>query len=289
MSELPIVSRKWRRSRARSQGALAASLLAAILVLLSWTTPTHASPDTEACLSSAEHGELEKKRGALARARTTLGVCASDDCPAPVRAMCRLYLDEIGSMIPTLEITARDDHRKVLDDVRITIDDIEAAADGDGTFAVDPGTHVVRVRHGTRIEEAEVEVAVGQKRTPVAIVFTVPVVAERPAAAARRPSSVDTAAPESRRTRSFEIAPWIAGGLGLAALGGAGVFGVRWLGATDCKPGCSPSEVDDIQRNALVADVLVGVGVVALGVATALFLSTRTTRTARSAAPAIVW
>ena len=217
--------------------------------------------ETEGCLDAAERGEQLKKRGALTAARRELATCARDVCPGPVKSLCRAYLDEVMSSLPTLEVVARDGAGRTLSDVRVIIDGRGSVGDEDGSYPVDPGARLVRVEGGGLAEERLVTVAVGQKRTPVLVVL-----GARPPAPAPPPSP---ARAEARRS----VLPWVVGGLGGLALAGSGVFALRWSSDATCRPACSPAETDRVRTDAVVTDVFLGVGLVAIGTAVVLFLS----------------
>jgi hypothetical protein len=68
-------------------------------------------------------------------------------------------------------------------------------------------------------------------------------------------------------------ASWLLGGVGVAAMGVFGYFGVRGMLDADhlrstCVPACSSSDVADVHTKLVVADVALGVGVVSLVAAT---------------------
>jgi hypothetical protein len=72
--------------------------------------------------------------------------------------------------------------------------------------------------------------------------------------------------------------PWILGGIGLAALGSFVGFGLSGRGDYfdldhTCSPHCTSADTSSMQTKLLVADISLGVSVVALTVATVLFLS----------------
>lgn len=101
-----------------------------------------------------------------------------------------------------------------------------------------------------------------------------------PPVATRPPDEVAPApiAPPPPRGRRITTATWIAGGVGLAALAGAAGFG--WSARQqflDCEDrgDCDAGERDRIASHALVADVALGVGVVAVGVAAWRYLGSR--------------
>ncbi len=71
---------------------------------------------------------------------------------------------------------------------------------------------------------------------------------------------------------------YVLGGLGVAGFGVFTAFGLMGLSAKSeldaraCKPACPGADVDDARKKFLVADVGLGVGVVSLALAAAVFL-----------------
>jgi hypothetical protein len=169
---------------------------------------------------------------------------------------------------------------------------------------VDPG-HVQIVASAPGYKTVRIAVAIGAHRDKKTI--TIPEL-ERSgkAASSRRPEptvSADEAArsptppPDSGTTHGPGALPWVVGGVGAAALVTGGVFGVLALRSnSDAKTlcpthqGCATDALNAADRRdqeALVANIGVGVGVVALGVATYLFISGSHRRAARTEAPAL--
>jgi hypothetical protein len=77
--------------------------------------------------------------------------------------------------------------------------------------------------------------------------------------------------PEETAKRSGSVLPWIIGGVGVAAIGGAGLL--TYWGRKDnaslsaCRPNCAVGATDKIKMRYLEADIALGVGVAALGAA----------------------
>jgi len=197
-----------------------------------------------------------QKRGQLVGARKSFLTCAAATCPAAVRDVCRKHLDEVDLALPTIAVRVTRDGRDVA--VPVKIDGKPVAEGPDGTIPADPGPRRVEVNVDGRTLERLVELRVGAKRTPVVFEIAPP----------PRPVEIVKAAPPPSRTASYVV-----GGVGVAALVGSGVFGFKWLADASCRPNCSPAEVDRIETDALVTDVLLGTGLVALGVATVLWLT----------------
>jgi hypothetical protein len=78
---------------------------------------------------------------------------------------------------------------------------------------------------------------------------------------------------------------WIAGGVGVLGLASFGIFAAK--GAHDrleshCDTGCPTSEKNSVDAQLLAADISLGVGLVALGIATWMYLARPTVQRAAS-------
>jgi hypothetical protein len=137
-------------------------------------------------------------------------------------------------------------------------------------MAVDPGEHVLRYETaGYPPVEDHVVIAAGDRNRVLSVRF---------AQAAAVPVLPATPAPTSRGP-AVPIATWVFGGVAVAAFATEAYFGIAGLdqrsrdlsGPDHCSPQCSSSEKSSIQTKFIVADVSLGVGVVAAGLATYFF------------------
>jgi hypothetical protein len=85
---------------------------------------------------------------------------------------------------------------------------------------------------------------------------------------------------------------WPLGGLGLAGIGTFAYFGLSGKaeentlrGKTGCAPSCTPEETDPVRTKFLIANVSLGVGIVALGAATIIAFLHQSAAPAAPAAP----
>ena len=93
------------------------------------------------------------------------------------------------------------------------------------------------------------------------------------------PPSNPTPPPGGETAKEGSIVPaLVVGGIGVLALGSFAIFGLG--GKSDvnnlentCKPHCAESDVDKARTKLIIADISLGVGIVALGVATYLILT----------------
>lgn len=230
--------------------------------------------EAEACIGAIERGEPLKKRGQLVAARQELAGCAKATCPAAVRDMCRAYLDQVDSSMPTLEVAARNDQQRIPPaELTVSVDGKAPSPAPDGTYAVDPGARTVRVTYRGAQRESLIEVAPGKKRIPVVFLFESPPPPPEPGAAP---------APEERRS----VVPAVAlGALGVLALGGSAAFAFKWSHDAECRPRCAPDETSRVRTDAIVTDVLAGVGIVAAGAAIVWLVTAPAPRTSARREP----
>jgi hypothetical protein len=229
--------------------------------------------NVEQCLSAEENGERFKKQGRLVEARQNFATCARESCPGKVRDLCRKYAGEVDEILPTIVVTARDGENKELAGVKISVDGVDVTPGADGTLAVDPGARTVRVVRNGESRQKLVEVVAGNKRTPVVLIFEAPPPPPKAPPLALAPTPQPVASPRENGGSSGPVWPWIVGGIGVASLATSGVFGLKWMSDSKCSPSCSPDEVDRVRTGAIVTDVFLGVGIVALGIATIGFLT----------------
>lgn len=225
------------------------------------------------CLQASEKGQDARERGALRAARAHFVACAADSCLKTMRVDCARWLDELETSIPTIVVGARDGSGADLFDVRVKVDgepveDVQAGR----PIVLDPGPHVVRFERGKapllEVREVKVLLRTGERNRSVVATMT----------GREGPRDTDRDEGSSRRASSVPTASWIFGGIGVLALGSFGTFAV--LGAqekarlrTTCSPGCSDTEVSTLRTDYLVADISLGVGIVALGLATYFLLT----------------
>jgi hypothetical protein len=107
-----------------------------------------------------------------------------------------------------------------------------------------------------------------------------PAAAEAPRSLMSEQASSEESAPEAPQADSKGgpgALPYVVGGAGVAAIG-LGALMIVWGNKdndqlTQCQPNCSQDSVDHIKSLYTTADISIGVGVAALGVATYLFVT----------------
>src|SRR6185312_351133 len=153
---------------------------------------------------------------------------------------------------------------KVFSTDELLVDGLDGRA-----FELDPGKYKLRfVYPGGEVLSSDVVVREGEKNR------LIQVRKDKPAASAA------TRDETAREPKSLGPAPWIAAGLGVAALASGVTLGVMGSSKRDtleqCKPYCPASDqstYDGAKGLFLGADISFGVAAVAAGVATWLFVS----------------
>jgi hypothetical protein len=191
---------------------------------------------------------------------------------------CVGWYSEVERQLPTVLVIATDAAGREIVDVRVSFDGsplLERLAGR--AVEVDPGEHVFRFEPADGPPaERRVVVHEGEKGQRIEVRL----------GASSSSSSSSSSGPRSmpersvgERTASPPIAAYAAGGVGLLALGSFAFFGLSGLHQREsllaCRGACADADVDALQRKFLIADVSLGISVVALGVATILWLTHR--------------
>jgi hypothetical protein len=240
------------------------SLFAAALGLWVSLSPEQAGaqPADDPCLTAPVDGQKLRRDGNLLDARDKFDLCGRKTCPDTIIQACMRWGSEVQSAIPSVVVVARDAAGGDVTDAQVSVDGQPPAPIMARALELNPGTHrFVFKRPGSPDVERQALVHEGEKNREVLVTFGA--VAQPPA----RPP--EPARPVSTLT-------WVLGGLGGVALIGSGTFGAMGLSARSsnhCDTGCTQPQYNDALTKLQVADVLLGVGVVALGAATWLYLT----------------
>ncbi len=251
------------------------SVVVTALVLLA-SPESHAQRPraVDACIASSESAQVDRNAGKLHDAKEKLARCLASDCPPLIRKDCETFLAEVDRTMPTVVFRVRSaDGADVVDAaIRVDAEPRPTAVDG-RVREIDPGPHDVEVT------------AAGRPPTHLRIVAEETVkgrVVEVTLAAAPAPAP----APAPERSPSREDAPrapitW-AGTIALGGVGvlGLGTFAVVGLGAdsdyraleSSCGTRCAPESTADVRDRFRVADVALGIGVVALAASALVYV-----------------
>ncbi|MDC0742866.1 hypothetical protein [Polyangium mundeleinium] len=242
--------------------------------------PSHAAPPDPArkaqCAAAFEEGQELEKAGRLVEARGKFVSCSDQACPAVVRDECATMLPRVESSLPTIVPGLRDAQGNDVVSAEVTLDGTVLTKTLDGQpIAVNPGPHTLRfVAPNAAPVERQVVVRVGEKNR----VITVDLEAKGAAEQASPDGGPDK--PAASGTSGKRVASYVLGGLGVVSLGAFAYLGIT--GKADLAglrdgcgrtQSCAEADVDAVKTKLLLADVSLGVGVVSLGVATALFFT----------------
>jgi len=222
------------------------------------------------CASAADQAQQLRDEGKYRRAREQLLVCARDVCPAPIKRDCLDWLSQMDSVAPTVVLGAKEGTRDLID-VRVSVDGQPLTEKLDGKpVPMDLGQHTFKFEYQGQVKEETVVVGAGQKGRNIAVVF---------GAAAPPPGPV--APPPPPHGDNSLVPAFIVGGIGVVGLVSFAIFGISGKsdvsdlrdGPNKCAPNCPESEVDSARTKLIVADISLGIGVVALAVATYMILT----------------
>jgi hypothetical protein len=227
--------------------------------------PLAVDPDVErkqACARAYEAAQHLRGRGKLRAARTELLACAQRECPAVAHDDCTRWLVEVEQSLPTLVFAIRDARGRDTTEVRVLFDGELLLPRLTGlAVPVDPGAHTLRfIVAGAPPRDVPVVLREGEKRRLVSLSFA--------------PPGADAAPPSERPTPAVVYVLGSIGLTGVATFMGLGIAGLVRENALrdDCAPSCSPGDVDAVRGMYVAGDVALGVGVIALGGALALYL-----------------
>jgi hypothetical protein len=249
----------------------------AVVLSMSLATRTVHALDAPACVQAAEEAQKLRKSGALLAAQDQLVACSDLDCPSVVRVACADWLGEVRKAIPSVVFAAKEAlPRCGGGDPAATRDvtDVDVSMDGrllthrlDGrAVSLDPGSHVFRFAladDSATPREETIQLREGEKLRAVSVVLD-----RRNAAPCPAPTP-----------RSAPVGAYMASAISGLSLGGFTYFAIsshvkyRNL-LKECAPTCDSQTSQPFLVEQDLADVFLGVGVVAAAVATWLFLST---------------
>lgn len=227
-----------------------------------------AEGDTKvACASAHEDAQLLMQKGALLQARTALRSCGRDECPALLRGDCMSMLSENEHNVPSIVIRAVADEGDLID-VTVRLDGKEAATRLTGApLDLDPGAHQLELTAPGRAPIAQtILVRAGEKNRPVTVSW-----------ATKKESTGTTEKPAVPMVRPVPALTYVFAGLGVVGAAGFVYFGSsgndKKSSLDGCAPVCAQSDVDEVKRDYLFANVALGVGGAGLIAAAVVFLT----------------
>jgi hypothetical protein len=199
----------------------------------------------EQCLTAFGQGQVFERRAKLKQARERLAACIDAECPAAVRGECGQLFQDVSKRIPTIVFDCKNATVSLTPRGALKLDGQAVTYDGKA-LEVDPGEHVFDLV-GAKPESFRATVLEGQ-----------------------RSQSIHFQCNEPPPPRAIALPLAL---LGVSALGfaGFGYFGVTGLSERSdlqaCRGHCPDADVDSAYYRFLAADISLGVGILALGVA----------------------
>jgi hypothetical protein len=225
-------------------------------------------PSSAECLAAYSDGQRARKTGEFAKAHELFAFCGGATCPNALHGDCQRWLSEVEAVTPTSVFQVLGAGDNELTDVRLQVGGNTHALDG-RAIAFDAGEHELRFfAAGHETLTQRVTFTEGEKLT-FRKVHLQPTSKAAPVSEGASPSPAeqnafaDAPAPEDEVSY---LPVLIGAGLGAVGVAGFSYFGLRARGADKdlsiCAPGCSTSRVEGIERDYLLANVSLGVGVV---------------------------
>lgn len=218
------------------------------------------------CIAAHEAGLSLRNEKKPHAARAKFVQCARNECPVVLRKECADLIATAEKEAPTVLLEAKDDKGGDTTAVKVSLDGNALVARLTGAAVeVEPGEHVFKFeRDDGKTIEQRVLVGEGEKNKKV--------VADYAALLPKKVVEEPHGARETPKKAEIPVISWVAGGVAVVALGSFTVFALTGKSkesdlASSCSPRCTDDEVSGPKTSYLIADVSLGVGIVAAAVA----------------------
>jgi hypothetical protein len=230
--------------------------------------PARAEVSKELCVQAYADAQSLRAEGSLLEARARLQQCAQIECPAALARDCTQWLAEVEQNVPSVvfAVTDQDGHDIAGAKVRAGARVVAERTDGQ-PVALNPGLYTFSIEaEGYAPERQELVIRQSEKSRMVRVPLT----------RLSPPLTADALDPDPvPRERGFVLpAPAIAlGATALAGVAGFAYFGLTGMSKRDdaerCEMNCR-GLIDDGKRDYVIADISLGVAVLAAGSAVLL-------------------
>jgi hypothetical protein len=226
--------------------------------------------DAQVCIAAHADGQVLRDQRKLLDARDKFVACVAEKCPALVRKDCAEFLKKIETSVPSVVLAGVDAQGRDTTQVSVKIDGQPVASELQSTaIPLDPGQHQFEftARDGA-VQQVTLVLREAEKHRRVVADFRPPIAPVPP-----------PVAPEHTESSGPPVMAFVLGGVGLAALGSFAYFATSGRSIEneldECKPNCEGEQdrIDSMRTRYVIADVSLGVSVVALGVGTYLWLA----------------
>ncbi len=223
------------------------------------------------CANAYESAQEQRLAENYLLARNQLLLCRDPRCPEFISQACTSWLVDVNATIATVIFEVRRDGQS-LTEVSVLRDGVRLLERIDGDpLELDPGQHrFVLLIPGQPPIERQLTLLPAEKNRLVRVLVQ---------------KSPEPSPPIEARSQDASSLPWVFGGvgvLGLSAFAGLAAYGAnREAELRDsCAPDCRTAELDSVRRAYLFADISLGIGLLGLGTATTLFLTSDTSNQA---------
>lgn len=239
---------------------------------------------SDPCLTAPVEGQKLQRAGKLLEARQSFATCARSTCPGVVSKACKRWLSQVNADVPSVRLSARDDHGQELRGIQVSIDGKPAVPLASSPVELDPGKHKFVFHSGGSADQTRYVVLEDDgTTTQVSVTFPSAPPPERSESSPHVEQGTQKKPGEPKRP--VPVASWVLGGVGSAALLGFATFGTLGLvqrGSSNCAQSAPPSTFDSCQTGVhdkfRGADISLAIGVVALGAATWLYVERPTVK-----------
>lgn len=239
------------------------------LAVATSATRAHADP-VEECANAASRGQTLRDGGQLLEARSAFGKCVETSCPAALRKDCSEWFTDVEQRTPSVVVRIVGLDGKDALDATATLDGTPVTLDG-RAIPVNPGRHTVVAERPRGLRaQTTIMLSEAEKSRVATLVLDAP------------------PADGARRTASYVLLG--VGGAALVTAGIVGFVGLRqWVDLeSECRPRCSGDDVSSARAKFVVADVALGVSLLALGAGAVLLLTAPKAPATSAFAPGMV-
>ena len=235
-----------------------------------------AAADAKACISAYEAGVKAQQTGRPLEARGQFDGCLDPGCPEAIRQECASHRSKADADVPSIVVGATDGADRDIVNASVWLDGNKVAdALSAKSIELAPGNHVIRIRRGDAEVEQKVLLRQGEKNRSFILKFP-KVDADAAKSGGTAPPTNTDEPPTDRNSNGYGPWPYVIGGVGVVGLGAFGFFALDGQGKESdldsCKPSCAPGDVDAMDTSYLLADISLGVGLVAISVAVYMLL-----------------
>lgn len=226
------------------------------------------------CARAYEAAQELRLASRLLAAREQLQICRREQCKEFMSKACTQWFAEVSATICTVTFDIYQGGRPVPEVTVLDNGKPMVVHNDDDPLELDPGEHRFEVKiPGAAPAQRRIVLQPGEKNRLVRVLFPLATTPTPTAAPATAQAPTPPPKPEAK-TSSLPYVFLGVGALGVSGFAALGILGMNR--ETDlrgqCAPNCDKDELSSIRAQYLAADISLGVGLVALGIGTVLWL-----------------